>query len=226
MSSGEWKDIAGIDSADRQRVVRLVEYGAMSFRALRVFGQDYEPEALAATEAALSAKREAEHADLKRRQENGEMVVWPLHAPVAQGNNPWLENVPLRKGIETLVELPATIMPLLDSEAWRTGTFEFVDQHDWRRRWLLEGLQVADIYAGDSATVVKRPRGRPKGLGYSLDDVPDFEAMRQLVKVGRPITTAAKEIAWERYPNEQAETRVTRLRKDYSTWLAAQDDRD
>lgn len=222
MSFAEWKDIADVSSADRQQVIRLAGYGAILLRARRVFAQDYEPKALAEKENAISAKIEAERAELKRREESGEKVVWPLPAPGARGDKPEFEDVPLRRGMETCAEIPSGILALLDPQAWSTGVFEYVDPDDRRRRWLMEGLQVIDADAGRSAAVPKRPRGRPKGLGYKIDDVPDFQAMRQLIDQGRPITTAAKDIAWARYPNEP-ETRVTRLRKDYATWLAAQD---
>lgn len=147
MSQIDWQDLSSVPQSDRSKLIRLASYGAVSIRAIRLFGTDYDPQALAEKEASLERKRLAEEQALRSREKNGEQVIWPLGTPATYGEKPWLADVPLRRGMEQFAPLPSNILAMMDDDAWDTNIFEFIDERDNRRRWLMEGLQFCETYA-------------------------------------------------------------------------------
>lgn len=142
MSAPSWRSISTLSAHERRDVLQLAEYDAVTVRARRVFGQDYEPAPLAETEARLKAEASTRDEAFRHREAQGETVVWPLGTCAPIGKKPWLEHVPLRRGVEAMAELPIKLLAMLDDEAWTTGRFKLVDETDHRRHWLMEGIEI------------------------------------------------------------------------------------
>lgn len=140
----DWRSIDAVTRSERDRLIQLATYGALRIRARRVFGQDYEPHALAAAERELEEARKAQEREAQRKAQDGGSYVQPLGFPAVRGEKPWLAKVPLKTGVEEMAELPAALAAQLDDSAWATGRFELIDQEDFRRRWLMEGIEVAE----------------------------------------------------------------------------------
>lgn len=208
----EWRSIAAVGADERIRLVSLARYDGVEVRAQRMFGHDYDPEALAAAKKAFDEKTMAWRAEQDKRLSEDSSYVVSIGAPLAPEKKPWLDDVPLSSGFEENAALPASLLPTLCDVAWRTGRFELVEPSDNRRRWLMEGLEVREIHAAlePASQAPSKPRSaetvspakpvqskqnhRPRGSGLASKDAPLADEINAAVQAGRfPSRTKA---AW------------------------------
>lgn len=199
MSQTNWQDLSSVPQSDRSKLIRLASYGAISIRALRILGTDYDPQALAEKEAKIEQDQVAERDALRLREAKGEVVVWPLGKPATYGKKPWLADVPLVHGMDSRADLPAQILAMIDEEAWETNSFEFVDERDDRRRWLMEGLQFLDRSSKASYGGMN-PKGgiAPNASASAANSTPDKTASTlrgKLPPAARPANRRDEEYA-------------------------------
>lgn len=91
----------------------------------------------------------------------------------------------------------------------------------------LEDASVSEVERADQKACFEPAsdapkRGRPKGLGFRITDVPALEAMHKKIQAGALLTTAAKEVESELF-KQSSETHWERWRKAYPRWRSSLD---